>query len=277
MNDEWPEYIHGSSPDERKRLSLLNEILNDACLKELHLKPGESILDFGSGLGQFTRKMAETAGRQARVVGIERDRDQLEQARKLAENCGETDLVEFRQGDAAAVPLQASEWGTFDLAHARFLLEHVPSPQTVVNQMARSVRPGGRVVIIDDDHGDFRPWPEPNGFRAIWNAYVATFEANGSDPYVGRKLVSLLAQAGLTPTRNGGVFFGGCAGDEKFEATIDNLIAAFLGAKNDMVSGGLLDEETFDAGIEALRQWKASASSALWYSACFAEGVSPSS
>lgn len=277
MNDESSAYIHGSTPDERQRLSLLNQILNEACLKELRLKPGEDILDFGSGLGQFTRKMAEAVGRQARVVGIERDKDQIEQARKLADSCGEAGLVEFRQGDATAVPLQDTEWGSFDLAHARFLLEHVPRPQTVVDQMARSIRPGGRVVIIDDDHGDFRPWPEPQGFQAIWRAYVATFEANGSDPYVGRKLVSLLVKAGLTPVRNGGVFFGGCAGDEKFEATANNLIAAFLGAKDAMVSGDLLSEETFDACIVALREWKTSTSSALWYSACFAEGVSPGS
>ena len=276
MNEDTSGYIHGSTQDERKRLSLLNEILNEACLKELHLKPGESVLDFGCGLGQFTRKMSETVGQRARVVGIERDQNQIEQARNLADSCGETDLVDFRRGDATAAPLQSSEWGSFNVAHARFLLEHVQDANAVVDQMVRSIRPGGRVIIIDDDHGDFRPWPEPEGFQLIWRAYVGTFEANGCDPYVGRRLVSLLAEAGLVPARNGGIFFGGCAGDKKFEATANNLIAAFLGAKSAMVSRHLLDEETFDACIDALRQWKASASSALWYSACFAEGYSPS-
>ena len=275
MDDGSTDYVHGSSPEERARLSLLNDILNDACLKELDLKSGESILDFGCGLGQFTRKMAATVGRQARVVGIERDQSQIDQALRLAEVDGETGLVDFRNGDVTAAPLSNSEWGSFDLSHARFLLEHVPCAKSVVDQMARSIRPGGRVIIVDDDHGDFRPWPEPSGFPIIWRAYVATFEANGSDPYVGRKLATLLADAGLTLVRNGNVFFGGCAGDGRFEATADNLIAAFLGAKKAMLFTDLLNEETFNDCIEALRHWKSGRSSALWYSACFAEGVLP--
>lgn len=275
MSENHSEYVHGSSPQERDRLSLLNDILNDACLTQLHLEPGESIVDFGSGLGQFTRLMASAVGPGARVVGIERDASQIAQARNLATMENQETLVEFRQGNATAAPLGADEWGSFDLAHARFLLEHVPNPERVVEQMARAIRPGGRVVIIDDDHGDFRPWPEPQGFQDIWKAYVATFEANGSDPYVGRKLVSLLAKAGLTPVRNGGVFFGGCAGDRKFEATADNLIAAFLGAKSAMLATGILNAPAFDACIDALRAWKADKSASLWYSACIAEGTAP--
>lgn len=278
MNDKVqgsPEYIHGNSPEEQRRLSSLNDILNESCLRELNLLQGETILDFGSGLGQFTRLMARTVGGQSRIVGVERDPEQIAQARKLAESSGEADLVEFREGDATQAPLQSSEWGSFDVAHARFLLEHAARPELVVEQMARSVRPGGRIILCDDDHGDFRPWPEPAGFPDMWRAYVGTFEAIGNDPYVGRRLVSLLAGAGLTPVRNGGVFFGGCAGDDKFDATADNLIAAFLGAKDGMLATDRLDEETFNVGIDGLRQWKAGASSALWYSACFAEGTAP--
>ena len=278
MDDEMSEsseYVHGSSLEEQHRLSLLNDILNESCLRELNLRPGEKVLDVGCGLGQFARLMAQTVGGQADVVGIERNLDQIEQARKLAEGAGEAGLVEFRQGDAKEMPLSSSEWGSFDVAHARFLLEHVPRPGLVVEQMARSVRAGGRVILCDDDHGDFRPWPEPPGFRAIWRAYIGTFEALGNDPYIGRRLVSLLVEAGLTPVRNGGVFFGGCAGDDRFGATADNLIAAFLGAKDAMLSGDLLDEEAFNAGIDELLKWKAGTSSALWYSACFAEGIVP--
>ena len=82
-------------------------------------------------------------------------------------------------------------------------------------------------------------------------------------------------EAGLTPVRNGGVFFGGCAGDDRFDATANNLIAAFLGAKDAMLSGDLLDEKTFNTAISGLVRWKSGASSALWYSACFAEGMAP--
>ena len=278
MNDkqsELPDYIHGSAPDEQRRLSLLNEILNEACLREIGLQPGETVLDFGSGLGQFTRLIARTVGDKGSVIGVERDPDQISEAKRLAEAAGESELVEFRNGDVLDVPLRASEWGTFDVAHARFLLEHIPDPALVIAQMVRSVRPGGRVIVIDDDHGDFRPWPEPSGFDRLWQAYVGMYERLGNDPYIGRHLVALLQQEGLVRLNNTGVFFGGCAGTERFQAVADNLIGALEGAKDTIVSAELLDTDSFDEGIAGLKSWKEDPSAALWYSACFAEGTVP--
>lgn len=278
MNDnksDAPEYIHGSSPEEQSRLSLLNDILNEACLKELDLRPGENVLDLGSGLGQFSRLMARTVGGEGRVIGIERDQDQIAQANRLAERSAEAGLVEFRNGDALNPPLSEPEWRTFDVAHARFLLEHISEPATVIAQMVRSVRPGGRVIVIDDDHDDFRPWPEPSGFSALWQAYVRSYERLGNDPYVGRRLVALLHDGGLTSIRNSCVFFGGCAGNERFQAVADNLIAALEGAEEPMLAGEFLDETAFRTGIDGLQRWKTNPSAALWYSACCAEGIVP--
>lgn len=278
MNDNMSgssEYIHGSSPEEQHRLSLLNGILNESCLRELHLQPGQKVLDFGSGLGQFTRLIARTVGSEGHVVGIERDQDQILQAKRLAEGSDESGLVEFRKGDALELPLSGSELGTFDVAHARFLLEHVPRPELVIEQMVRSVRPGGRVFVSDDDHDNFRPWPEPRGFPALWQAYVRSYERLGNDPYVGRRLVSLLRDGGLTSIRNTCVFFGGCAGNEGFEAIADNLIAALAGAKDAMLSEEFLDEESFHAGMDGLQHWKENPSAVLWYTVCCAEGTVP--
>ncbi len=278
MNDDASDtsrYIHGSSPEEQDRLSMLNDLLNESCLQELHLQPGERVLDLGSGLGQFSRAMARTVGDRGQVIGIERNEEQLAQARALAEQDQEAELVEFRPGDAVALPLRDTEWGSFDVVHARFLLEHVPRPELVIGQMVRAVRPGGRVFVSDDDHGNFRPWPEPPGFAALWQAYVRSYERLGNDPYVGRRLVSLLQDGGLTSLRNTSVFFGGCAGNDRFLAIADNLIAALAGAKEAMVSEGDLDEDAFGAGMAGIRQWKANPSAVLWYTVCCAEGVAP--
>ena len=278
MNDDMSEsskYIHGNSLEEQHRLSLLNDILNESCLRELNLQKREKVLDLGSGLGQFTRLIARTVGSEGIVVGIERDRHQISQAKRLADSSGETELVEFRKGDALELPLSGSELGTFDVAHARFLLEHVPCPALVVQQMVRSVRPGGRVFVSDDDHDNFRPWPEPPGFPALWKAYVRSYERLGNDPYIGRRLVLLLRDGGLTAIRNTCVFFGGCAGNERFQAVADNLIGALEGAKDVILSEESLDEESFYTGIDRLQQWKAHSSSVLWYTVCCAEGAVP--
>src|SRR5262249_52749630 len=184
-------YLHGTHPEEQQRLADLNALVNSASLAALAPRPGERALDVGSGLGQFARDLARATG--TRVVGIERSAEQLARAEALARDAGEESLVEFRAGDALSLPLAASEWGTFDLAHARFLLEHVPAPQDVVNGMARAVCPGGRVVVADDDHEALRLWPEAPGVMAVWRAYVRTYDRLGNDPIVGRRLVELLA------------------------------------------------------------------------------------
>ncbi len=278
MNNDRPEpsgYIHGSTPEEQHRLSLLNDLLNESCLRELNLKPAEKVLDLGCGLGQFTRLIARTVTSKGTVVGIERDQDQLLQAQSLARIAEEAELVEFRKGDALDPPLDGAEWGSFDLAHSRFLLEHIARPELIVAQMVRAVRPGGRIFVSDDDHDNFRPWPEPPNFPAIWQAYVRSYERLGNDPYVGRRLVSLLRDGGLTSIRNTCVFFGGCAGNERFQAIADNLIVAITGAKDAMLSEGFLDEETFQAGLAGLQHWKADPSAVLWYTVCCAEGIVP--
>ena len=269
------EYIHGNSPEEQHRLTVLNGILNDACLRELHLQPGEKVLDFGSGLGQFTRLIAHAVGEQGHVIGIERDQDQLAQAKWLADQAGETNLVEFRNGDVRDLQLAETELKTFDLAHARFLLEHVSQPEKVIAQMVRAIRPGGRIFVSDDDHGNFRPWPQPEGFPVLWDAYVRSYEQLGNDPYIGRRLVSLLQEGGLTAIRNTCVFFGGCAGNERFEAIADNLIGVLEGAKATMLDEGLLDENSFDTGIRGLHIWRKHPSAVLWYFVCCAEGIAP--
>lgn len=90
------DYIHGTSPNEQGRLSLLNSLLNESCLRELNLQRTERIIDFGCGLAQFTRLMAHAVRSQGRVVGIERDSEQLAEALRQAHQADEHDLVELR-------------------------------------------------------------------------------------------------------------------------------------------------------------------------------------
>ncbi|MCB9844789.1 MAG: methyltransferase domain-containing protein [Phycisphaeraceae bacterium] len=264
-------YIHGTSPPEQDRLSRLNDFFNAACLERMRLRPGERVIDFGSGLGQLTRAMARASG--APVVGIERDPEQLETARRLADAAGESDLVEFRAGDATSPPLGDHEWGTFDVAHARFVLEHVRDPRIVVGAMMRAVRPGGRVVVLDDHHPLMTPHPECPGFGAIWGAYMRSYDRIGVDPHVGARLVALLHGAGATGIRNSMVFFGGCAGGEHWDLIVENLRGVIAGARETMLEHQLIDAPTLDAGLEAIGEWGRRPDGALWYAIPWAEGV----
>jgi SAM-dependent methyltransferase len=266
-------YIHGTSPEEQRRLSLLNDVLlNSAELRELGLRGDEKILDFGSGLGQFSRAMARAVPR-GRVVGIERDEKQFNGAKRLASDEGEANLVDFRRGDVMQLDLPQPEWNTYDVAHARFVLEHVPDPLRVVRNMVRAVRPGGRIVLADDDHDVLRLWPEPAGVNEMWRAYMRTYDRNGNDPFIGRRLVSLLHSAGAKPARNTWIFFGGCAGMEIFNVLTRNMLGVVMTARQAIIDADLLEESALDMAARNYEAWARRPDASLWFSMCWAEGA----
>jgi SAM-dependent methyltransferase len=266
-------YIHGTSREEQARLVQMNALLNSSSLEAMRLAGGERVLDVGSGLGQFARAMGKATGR--RVVGIERSAEQRSAAERLASEAGESEFAEFRAGEAESLPLTPDEWGTFDLVHARYVLEHVRDPLAVVRQMTAAARPGGRIVLEDDDHEILRLAPEPEGFPALWRAYIRSYERIGCDPVVGRRLVTLLHRAGARPVRNGLLFFGACAGEPDFPSHAENLEIILEQARELVVEGALLSAEAFDGALGAYRRWSGLPDAAIWYARNRAEGLRP--
>lgn len=266
-------YVHGTHPEEQRRLADLNALINRESLAALALAPGERVLDVGSGLGQLARAIAGVTG--LPTVAVERSPEQIALAETLAAEAGESQRLDLRAGDALALPLSAAEWGAFDVAHTRFLLEHVPAPEEVVAAMARAVRSGGRVVLSDDDHEALRLWPEPPGVDTVWRAYMRTYDRLGNDPIVGRRLVELLAHAGVKPRRIAQLPFGACSGDPMFGALVQNLSAIFTGARDAILATGGVTREGFDDALVALARFGERDDAAFWYTIAWAEGVKP--
>lgn len=269
MTPTTPGYVHGTHAQEQQRLATLNALVNRASLAAARPAAGERLLDMGSGLGQFARAFALEAGVPA--VGVERSHEQLDRARALA--AGEAPLAEFRAGDAFAPPLTDAEWGAFDVVHARFLLEHVPDPQVLVAVMARAVRPGGRVIVEDDDHEALTLWPEPPHVGTAWRAYQRTYDRLGNDPIVGRRLVQLLAGAGLRPRRIESLPFGACSGQDEFVPLVENLAEILRGARVPILATGGCSPDELDAALAALEVFSRRDDAAFWYVIRWAEGV----
>lgn len=268
-------YIHGTSPEEQERLTLLNDLLNAASLRAMRLRPGDRVLDLGSGLGQLTRAMSRQVHPDGLVVGIERDDNQLLEAQHRARATGSGTPVEFRQGEAENLPLAQGEWQSFDVAHARFVLEHLTEPACAVEAMVRAVRPGGRIILEDDNHELLRFWPVLPEIEDLWQAYIETWRVLGNDPYVGRRLTSLLDQAGAQPRRSDMLFFGGCAGEASFEAYVANFAGILEGAREAMIEATRWDDSSIDEALTAFRRWSRRDDAVLWYATCWAEGIKP--
>jgi len=107
------------------------------------------VADIGTGTGILASELARLG---LRVIAVDNSVRMLEAARA---KFGASDLpVEFRHGDASALPLADGE---VHAAFAHMVLHYVASPADVVAEMARVVAPGGRVVVVDFVHHD-RDW-----------------------------------------------------------------------------------------------------------------------
>ncbi len=116
-----------------------------APLGLLALKPGETVLDLGSGPGLDVFLAARQVGAAGRVIGVDMTPAMLERARANAAKIGLAN-VEFREGRLEALPVES---GTIDAVTSNCVINLVPDKRAVFAEIARVLRPGGRVVISD--------------------------------------------------------------------------------------------------------------------------------
>ena len=120
----------------------LNRIWNKKALQATGLRPGGRALDLACGTGSLTRDLAKRVGFEGYVLGLDFSKEMIGAAKKRpAPN------VEYRLGDAT--DLQGVEDGSFDAATIAYGARNIPNLDALFGEMARVVRPGGRVVCLE--------------------------------------------------------------------------------------------------------------------------------
>ncbi len=171
-----------------------------ALLGALGVADGARVLDVGTGFGPTPIELAGMVP--VTVVGLDRDPANLEVARALTAGVEATGWfrpgshVSYGLGDAYDLPVDD---GRFDLATARLLFQHLDDPARAADELFRVVAPGGGVCVVDADDGLSISYPEPSdAFRRLQRAFADLQATRGGDRFVGRKLSTLLEQAGFT-------------------------------------------------------------------------------
>jgi SAM-dependent methyltransferase len=109
------------------------------------LRPGERVVDVGSGGGIDSLIAAKMVGASGRVIGIDMTPAMLDKARTSADSAGMTN-VEFREGFGEALPVEDG-WANVVISNG--VLNLMPDKDAALREMARVLKPGGRLQIGD--------------------------------------------------------------------------------------------------------------------------------
>lgn len=188
-------------------------------MRQMAIKPGQSAIDVACGTCDWTIALARAVGEKGRVVGLDFSQNMLDVGKYKVERAGVGQVVELVNGDAMQLPYEDN---TFDYATIGFALRNVPDIQTVLNEMRRVVKPGGKVISLEVSKPPFLP------YRKLFYLYfyhilplMAKLFVNKYEEYAwlpeslthfpdSKELAAMFARAGLEPVRVK-LFMGGVA------------------------------------------------------------------
>jgi ArsR family transcriptional regulator len=143
--DKTPSFFDTVGPE----WDAIRQVFDDDVLRARAIarivEPGLRVVDVGTGTGVLACELAQLG---LDVLGIDSSESMLDAARSKLEalTLPATARIRFERADACALPVGDGE---LDAAFAHMVLHYMPAPEDVVAEMARVVKPGGRVVIVD--------------------------------------------------------------------------------------------------------------------------------
>jgi SAM-dependent methyltransferase len=176
-------------PTERYRLQLVEEVFDPITIPVLNgrgIAPTWRCLELGAGAGSIARWMAQQG---AQVIATDTDTTFLD--------CVSDENLRVVRHNVVTEDFRP---GTFDLIHARFLLEHLPQRDAILAKVAGWLAPGGWLVI--EDAAAFAmeasPYPAMRRMRDAMRRYMEN--AIGTDAHWAPQLPVLLTATDLVET-----------------------------------------------------------------------------
>lgn len=187
-------YLHGFSADEQARLWRQAEFAEHVVYRGVDFSNVKNLLEVGCGVGAQSSILLRRFPK-LHLTGIDLSQRQIETAQK---NLNALDYakgrIHLQQMDAQAMEFDA---GTFDGAFLCWILEHVPNPSVILNEVRRVLRPGSSVYITEVINSSFFLDPYSPHVWKYWMAFNEYQFDHAGDPFIGAKLGNLLTSVGF--------------------------------------------------------------------------------
>jgi ubiquinone/menaquinone biosynthesis C-methylase UbiE len=176
---------------ERERLAAIEGGLDGysiACLNAIGVAPGWRCLEVGAGAGSIARWLCDRVAPSGSVVATDLETGFLEKLKLVN--------LEIRRHDITSDHLEVE---SFDLVHARKVLEHLPKPKEALARMFEATRRGGWLLVEDADLVSLRHASTPNFdlFACGYAAFLDSMVAHGYHASLGLHLGDALRSLGL--------------------------------------------------------------------------------
>ena len=197
-----PTYSPGTAPAWLTAVSALSEVLayKAHSYELLKLEPGTALLDVGCGVGNDARALAPRLAPGGHVIAVDGDPQMIAAAQSQQAAPAPSALpaapIQFLCAPAERLPIDDA---TVDVVRMDRVLQHVQSPQQVLAEVRRVLRPGGRVVLVEPDWGMIAIYPASSGDGdddSTLSAILRHATSSVAHPLIGRQLRALLCDAG---------------------------------------------------------------------------------
>ncbi|MBI5550383.1 MAG: methyltransferase domain-containing protein [Desulfobacterales bacterium] len=248
-------YVHGYDPRENLRLQDQAVTLVELLHSDTLYPAGSRVLEAGCGVGAQTVTLAANSPG-AHITSIDISESSLALARKAVEAAGFTNVV-FQQGDIFHLPFAPA---SFDHIFVCFVLEHLAQPVQALRGLKRLLKAGGTMTVIEGDHGSAYFHPDSAAARQAIQCQVELQKRAGGNANIGRELYPLLKATGLDAIHvSPRLVYVDASRPALVEGFTEKTFTAMIeGVRQPAVDAGLIDAETFDAGIQALYRTTAS-------------------
>ncbi len=128
------------------RQGFFSEAVRETAYRAADIIPGKIAADLGAGTGFITEGLIRKG---IAVIAVDQSQEMLD---VMKERYGASGLTDLRAGEAERLPIPDQ---AVDYAFANMYLHHVEEPETAIREMARILKPGGKLVITDLDEHPF--------------------------------------------------------------------------------------------------------------------------